>query len=48
MRIPIISETIWLAFFLDIYENKPDGNQKAMEHPIFWLLHDESSSKIRT
>lgn len=41
----VISETI-ASLPLGIYEAVNDGNEKAMEHPLYRLLHDEPNSEM--
>ena len=41
----VISETV-ASLPLGVYEAKDDGNRKAMEHPLYLLLHDEPNSEM--
>ncbi len=41
----VISETI-ASLPLGIYETVNDGNEKATDHPLYRLLHDEPNSKM--
>ena len=41
----VISETV-ASLPLGIYETVNDGNEKAMEHPLYRLLHDEPNSEM--
>ena len=41
----VISETV-ASLPLGVYEAKEDGNRKAMEHPLYLLLHDEPNSEM--
>ncbi|MGI6700778.1 MAG: phage portal protein [Christensenellales bacterium] len=41
----VISETVASLPF-GVYESKPDGSQKATEHPLYRLLHDEPNTEM--
>ena len=41
----VISETV-ASLPLGVYEATDDGNQKAAEHPLYRLLHDEPNTKM--
>ena len=41
----VISETI-ASLPLGIYETVNDGNEKATDHPLYRLLHDEPNSEM--
>ena len=41
----VISETV-ASLPLGVYEAKDDGNRKAMEHPLYRLLHDEPNTEM--
>ena len=41
----VISETV-ASLPLGVYEAKEDGNRKAIEHPLYPLLHDEPNSEM--
>lgn len=36
----VLSETV-ASLPLGVYEGEEDGNHKAAEHPLYYLLHDE-------
>ena len=41
----MISETV-ASLPLGVYEATDDGNQKAADHPLYRLLHDESNTEM--
>ena len=41
----VISETV-ASLPLGVYEAQKDGNRKAIEHPLYRLLHDEPNSEM--
>ena len=41
----VISETV-ASLPLGVYETVNDGNEKAMDHPLYRLLHDEPNSEM--
>ncbi len=41
----VISETV-ASLPLGVYEAKDDGNRKAMDHPLYYLLHDEPNTEM--
>ena len=41
----VISETV-ASLPLSVYEAEKDGNKKALDHPLYRLLHDEPNSEM--
>lgn len=42
----VIAETI-ASLPLHVYQNQGEGSVKALEHPLYPILHDEPNSEIR-